>query len=67
MSQPKTREEAEIRWRIANQNYGCTCSVNPPCAFCVNGFTLPLDEYLDTFDFEEESPDDAYDRAMTVI
>ena len=64
---PKTREQAQRLWEYENLYFSCFCHIDPPCSFCVNGFSLPLDEYLDTFDFEEETPEDAYDRAMTVL
>ena len=67
MDYPKTREEATQLWTEENINGSCSCHINPPCPHCVNGFTLPLDEYLDTFDFEEETPEEAYDRAMSVL
>ena len=38
--------ERSDEWH-ANQDQGCNCpSGNPPCSFCVGGYGLPLEEYL---------------------
>lgn len=43
-------EEAIDRWLIAQRTGGCSCIHHPPCNFCVDGFSLCLDEYLEHFD-----------------
>jgi len=63
-----TRDEAVDLW-IENQDHGCSCHLNPPCSFCVDGYGLPLEEFLDahgfnTDDYKEDATIDAYDRAM---
>lgn len=66
-----TKEEAIDLWDDA-QDWGCTCHISPPCAYCVDGFSLDLDEYLVQYYYEEEeevvdNKDDAYDRAMDML
>jgi hypothetical protein len=39
-------EAAEAAWLIA-QDACCSCHRHPPCAFCEDGFSLDLDEYLE--------------------
>lgn len=63
----KTQEEAEELWIEANFDRCCSCHINPPCSFCVDGFSLTLEEYLEQFEFEPEeaaNPYEDFDRAM---
>lgn len=65
-----TREEATELWEDTNTNSGCSCSLGyPPCSFCVDGFSLQLDEYLELYCDSEETSNiyENYDRAMGVI
>ena len=41
-----TKEEATILWMDANSESCCSCHLNPPCSFCVDGYSLDLNEYL---------------------
>jgi len=42
-------DEAELKWANA-QDECCDCpSGHPPCSFCVDGFSLDLDEYLELY------------------
>ena len=70
MKEPESREEAIDLWYDTTFKYCCSCHINPPCGFCEGGFSLSLDEYLESLGFEpetEESIEDAYDRAMSII
>lgn len=58
-----------ILWKDA-QDMGCNCPAgNPPCGFCEDGFSVPLEEYLDNivrghiFQPSANSYEN-YDRAM---
>ena len=71
-----TREEAIDLWQDANFERGCSCHISTPCSFCVDGYSLPMDEYLELLEldgeFEPEVDEvdevvDAYERAMRGI
>lgn len=34
-------------WKVANMTHCCSCHMNPPCSFCVDGFSLSLTEYIE--------------------
>lgn len=63
-----TREEASLEWQNAQWESGCSCHLNPPCGFCVSGFSLDEEEYLDLYGpWDDELVDpahEAFDRAM---
>ena len=52
---PETRDEAIAAWQDAQFEGGCSCHISPPCNFCVSGFSLTLEEYLETLGFEPEN------------
>jgi hypothetical protein len=63
-----SREDAIDLWEDG-QSRGCYCHLgHPPCSYCLDGFNLELEEYLDLCHGygpeEEDNPADAYDRAM---
>jgi hypothetical protein len=58
-------------WDYANDYSGCNCpNGHPPCSYCVDGYSLSLDEYLDLaleYEFERQQPapsNDNFDYAM---
>ena len=64
--------EMLIDQHIDAQDYCCSCHVSPPCNFCVDGYSLPLDEYIElNLDewrkYFQESDADRYDRAMKIF
>ncbi len=42
-------DAADEAWHLAQYSGGCNCMHNPPCSFCVDGFSLELDEYLELY------------------
>jgi len=66
-----SREEAEELWNDAQWERCCSCHINPPCSYCVDGFSLELEEYLELYAAPESEPvsetDDAYERAMGIF
>lgn len=67
-----TKEEAEERWIQANADWCCSCHICPPCSFCIEGFSLSLEEYLDLHFYgedytREQDYESDYDRAMRGI
>jgi hypothetical protein len=52
--EPNTKEEAIELWQDAHENSCCSCHISPPCGFCVNGFSLSLEEYLVTLGFDND-------------
>jgi hypothetical protein len=42
-----------------NQDGCCSCHVNPPCGWCVDGYSLPLAEYLQLAVEDEFGPQDS--------
>lgn len=78
MSRDKYKELLEEQWLDA-QDLCCSCHLNPPCDFCVQGYSLSCEEYvalaLEDFDnyFEMEKKNDQihqsddYERAMDIL
>ena len=69
-------EEKEEEYHLANLKYGCGCpGDNPPCDFCVQGYSVPLEEYLGYAEEEwladhpetTKDPYHDYDKAMQVL
>lgn len=68
---------ANFDWLEAQADSGCTCHLgHPPCSFCVDGFSLSQEEYvnmiLEQYGHGVETQDtpsviDDYDRAMRGI
>ena len=64
-----TREDYEAEWEEANSDRCCSCHIHPPCSFCVDGFSLPKDEYVEIMMEQQggepvSTPEEDYDRAM---
>lgn len=61
-----TCEDAIEDWENAQILETCTCSCGmAPCPFCVSGFSLPLDEYLEGLGFTHEIDfKSKYDQVM---
>lgn len=69
------KDQFEEEWLDA-QDHCCSCHVAPPCSFCVNGYSLSMEEFVELkmeevlgpdIDAEYERVDtaaDNYDRAM---
>lgn len=76
MEERMRRDEAIEQWQDAQWERSCSCHIAPPCSFCVDGYSLELDEFLKLYwepehggqevevieDFESD-----YDRAMRGI
>ena len=66
-----TKDEAAELWLEAQYEGCCSCHIAPPCPFCVEGFSLDLEEYLELYvDWEEDeqyNAVEAYERAMRGI
>lgn len=63
-------EELTECWLDANDNGGCSCHNHPPCEYCVDGYSLELEEFLSVYGYDPEPPEtpaDAYDRAMKSV
>jgi len=61
-------EEAREEWTVAQISRCCSCHISAPCSFCVDGFSLDLDEYLELYAEQKETDAiDAYDRAMAIL
>lgn len=80
MTEQEVRDMAAADWIDANYDRGCSCHMgHPPCSFCVDGFSLPIDEYVEQMvedhfppegfrDFPvEDSTASDYDRAMDLL
>lgn len=75
----KAIEEAtldlETEWVLANNNSCCSCHKNPPCDFCVDGYSLECDEFValglealfGTTQSNTDQTHNDYDRAMKGI
>jgi hypothetical protein len=70
-----TRSEAIDKWVAARADDSCYCHIDPPCGFCLKGYSLSLTEYLNFYEKEisdggkkgQSSPESDYDRAMRGI
>ena len=66
----KYLDEKAQEW-LDNQDGGCNCpNGNPPCSWCVGGYSLSLAEFLLVANDEytgHDDPHEAYDRAMGVL
>ncbi len=68
-----TIDELTDRWMDATAHHCCSCHISAPCGFCVDGYSLSLEEFLGVhgYDPAEQDPTEtateAYDRAMKSI
>lgn len=71
----RIKEDLEIEHMNAQDTGGCSCHLNPPCNFCVSGYSLPIDEFVELelaarkYTIEKEPSKQSevvadYDRAM---
>ena len=61
-------------WEDANRDSGCSCLNNPPCGFCISGYSIDRDEYVElwlaNYEWGDPLADEAisdYDRAMQIV
>ena len=68
-----TVDELTDKWMDATAHYCCSCHNHPPCDFCVDGYSLSLEEFLSVHGHDPaeaepvESATEAYDRTMKSI
>ena len=63
-----TEEDYEDMWMIAHTVSACSCHITPPCDFCVGGYSLTLEDYVEwQMELHRDDPAEAYDRAMGIL
>ena len=41
------KEDLEVEYIMAQNSGGCSCHNNPPCDFCVSGYSLEMAEFVE--------------------